>query len=623
MVANARALPPSAHGIAERAEANAFRISFSEGGRAHLDRPLPFLMLCRPGRRDAHSLASAIASLSPAYVLWNNNASDADALAVITAIGERARIQGHRLLLISLYDLPRDSALEEAAPKLERFVCRLSVSDDGAAQAAASCLGEALGKITVDMRLCAVEHVSRAWFETGVERLITANGHVSHMSLGVPQNYRIPGKPAVYPQLLHDLTVAIFDALLQACRVFALRSGHDVPASHRALGRSTFVTAARSIDRKLLRIATSYDFLLGISPVNSIQAFEHFKASDYEAEPVFHYRPLPVDPDLVKRALYAIDLRRAEDPVLEILFAEKRHELDQQLTMLRCRNTSAFRYASLMLYGAVEPALLDAAQQILARPHASPPADKHAMVDAVTIREGARSLIRRYRNADPEFIARTSIRDDLAPGLMVTGRTLLISSATRMRSARLDALLQHEVSVHLLTCVNGDAQGLAIFRTGLAGYEGIQEGLGVFAEAVSGGLTPARLRLLAARVVVVDAMLKGASFIDCFRMLVEGDAFKSRTAFNIVARIFRSGGLTKDAIYLRGFREVLTLLAAGQDLTPFWAGKIAAHHISVVEELELRGLMKPPRNVPEFLTREGASQRVDALRKLTSVAQLI
>ncbi len=35
---------------------------------------------------------------------------------------------------------------------------------------------------------------------------------------------------------------------------------------------------------------------------------------------------------------------------------------------------------------------------------------------------------------------------------------------------------------HVLTWFNGATQGLSIFRTGLARYEGVQEGLGVFAE---------------------------------------------------------------------------------------------------------------------------------------------
>ena len=47
----------------------------------------------------------------------------------------------------------------------------------------------------------------------------------------------------------------------------------------------------------------------------------------------------------------------------------------------------------------------------------------------------------------------------------------------------------------------------------------VQEGLGVFAECAVGGLTRARLRVLAARGVAVDAMLRGASIVETFRLL--------------------------------------------------------------------------------------------------------
>ena len=97
-----------------------------------------------------------------------------------------------------------------------------------------------------------------------------------------------------------------------------------------------------------------------------------------------------------------------------------------------------------------------------------------------------------------------------------------------MPAHRLEALLAHEVSVHLLTHFNGAAQGLTIFRTGLAGYEGVQEGLGVFAEWATGGLTRTRLRLLAARVVAVDAMLRGADFIEVYRNLTREHGFSAR-----------------------------------------------------------------------------------------------
>ena len=112
-----------------------------------------------------------------------------------------------------------------------------------------------------------------------------------------------------------------------------------------------------------------------------------------------------------------------------------------------------------------------------------------------------------------------------------------------MQAARLDALLAHEVSTHLLTYVNGTAQGLSIFRSGLAKYEGIQEGLGVFAEWAVGGLSLTRLRLIAARVVAVDAMQRGSEFMETYRLLRSDLGFSIAGAFGIATRVHRSGGL--------------------------------------------------------------------------------
>ncbi len=593
------------------------RLRLEGGGRAHVDRALPFLILNRGGAAD--SLAARVAATSPAYVVWPGPGDD-QALEAIEQIALLAHAEHRRLLLVSLYDLARDVSLDPDQPKLEAFTARLSASPDAPAQAAAERLTKALEKIEIDLRTCCVEHVSEAWFESGVEDLVARLPWLSHISLGLPQTYRVPGQDGIYPQLLHELEIGVFDALLQASHAFLGEISSDPPKSHRALGRRSFIAAARSVDLKLLRISTSFDFLLSVSPINSEAAYDKFKSDKFATLPTFRYRPLTVDPDLAKRALYAIDLRRVEDPVLEHLFAEKRRELDQQLTMLACRNTGDFRYVSLTLYGPVEPELLASAREILD----SVPGDRHRgeAIGADLVRKAARALIADYRKANPEFSGRVAVRQDIPAGLMVSGRTLMISQSTRMPRHRLDALLQHEVSIHLLTHVNGNAQGLKIFRTGLAGYEGVQEGLGVFAECAVGGLTATRLRLLAARVVAVDAMVAGAEFVESFRLL-RNEGLGSRMAFNVAARVHRSGGLSKDAIYLRGFRQVLDLLAAGSDLTPFWYGKIAARHVPVIEELAARGLLQPPRTLPQFLARPEAQARIASMRTASAPSLLV
>ena len=176
---------------------------------------------------------------------------------------------------------------------------------------------------------------------------------------------------------------------------------------------------------------------------------------------------------------------------------------------------------------------------------------------AYFLESAARSMIAAYRRQYQGFEAKVELRDDLPSGLMVVGERLLISRSTSMARHRVEALLSHEIGVHLLTYFNGSAQGLRLFRSGLAGYEAVQEGLAVFAEYLVGGMTVARLRLIAARVVGCAAMLEGATFEETFRLLVSDYGFSEAVAFNLTLRLYRGGGLTKDAIYLRGLLEVL------------------------------------------------------------------
>ena len=176
------------------------------------------------------------------------------------------------------------------------------------------------------------------------------------LSIGLPRVHEIPGGGGIYPQLFHELAVATFDALLKAACAFMAETGLEPPRHYRGLGRSAFVDAAKKADAGLDRICRHFDFLLSVSPINTSQAFEQFRDDKWVKPPAFRYRPLTVDPSEAKKALYRIDLKAVEDPVLETLFSEKRQEIDHQLTMLDARNTPRFPFASLMLYEPVESA---------------------------------------------------------------------------------------------------------------------------------------------------------------------------------------------------------------------------------------------------------------------------
>ncbi|ULT45989.1 flavohemoglobin expression-modulating QEGLA motif protein [Niabella defluvii] len=166
---------------------------------------------------------------------------------------------------------------------------------------------------------------------------------------------------------------------------------------------------------------------------------------------------------------------------------------------------------------------------------------------------------------------------------------------------RAQALLQHEIGTHVVTYYNGKAQPLELFSIGVPGYEELQEGLAVLAEYMTGGLTASRMRTLAARVVAVQEMISGKSFVDTFNLLSDKYGFAPHSAFNICMRVYRGGGLTKDAVYLKGFLNIIDYIKKGKDLKHLLVGKIREDYLPVVQELIHRNILLEAPVTPRFL----------------------
>jgi uncharacterized protein (TIGR02421 family) len=183
----------------------------------------------------------------------------------------------------------------------------------------------------------------------------------------------------------------------------------------------------------------------------------------------------------------------------------------------------------------------------------------------------------------------------------------------RMSATRREALVHHEVGTHLVTHCNGAVQPLSLMQVGLAGAEETQEGLAVLAEYLVGGLTPSRLTLLAARVVAVARLLAGDRFSDAFRCLHYDYGLPAHRAFRVVMRVYRSGGLTKDAIYLRGLGDLLRHLGDGGALDGLLVGKLALDCLPLVSRLLEQGLLVAPPLEPRWLSVPGAAERLERL----------
>lgn len=440
------------------------------------------------------------------------------------------------------------------------------------------------------------------------------------IELEVPSLFSHRESGAAYPVLFRSFKDHFSEVLRKALYNFVRIQTSLHISNYYVLGRSSVDDAFWEADHALAEIQRSFDFLLLVSAINTQQAWDDFRRNAYQKDPAFHYRVLNIDPESLKKKIYAIDLDKVHDPALSFLLRDKRNELDKQLNMLLERNCPDFLYSSVRLYKTIDQRLLDIAEYILEDVQAED--EKENMVPPQQFAAEARKEFAYFKEQDESFTSDVHIRSDV-PGLMVSKGQLYMTSSSLVRESRITSLIQHEVGTHILTFHNGKKQPMHLLRYGLADYDELQEGLAVLAEYLTGGLDALRMRLLAARVIAANALLKGESFCATFQLLHEQYKFDAKTAFGVTTRIYQAGGYTKDVIYLRGLLQLLDYLKKGGEVEPLLMGKVAVKHLGIMQELRARGILKPPAIRPRYMTDKIALEKLDKVKKGVDLKVLV
>jgi uncharacterized protein (TIGR02421 family) len=603
-------------GILERGDrGESIRASLSGGGELHLDRSLPFLFVHRQPRDGADAGTDRLLRGEASFLLARAGEQE-EAREVVRRVAESGSAEWGAFLVLELW-----SAASGESPA---FVVRAPRTGPAP---------ETVGKLVESLRdlgdpQLAVEVVVQEGDQRhppGMEALLSVEqswqGEILILGLAVPPLYRDDRTGEVYPRFLRRMRAALSRALRKTAYEFVRVQTTAEFSTHLALGTRSLPDTVWEIDRALVELERTFDPLLLITPINFDQAWSRFREGGHEHPPEFHYRLLPLDPDLLKRRLFAIEIEAVDDPALADLFQDKREELDTLLTMLSERGSPRFRYSSHRLYGTVDDTLLHTATELLASVPPTGPA-AGAWIDASGFRQAAEAELAHYAATFPKLGDRVQIRRDVS-GLMVSEGKLLIGETLRIREDRLEPLLQHEVGTHVLTYVNGSVQPLAQLSLGLADYDEWQEGLAVLAEYLVGGLDRLRMRLLAARVVAAHSVEQGAEFLETFRLLAGTYGYSHSGAWQIAMRVHASGGFTRDLIYLRGLIALLRHLEDGGDLRSLYLGKFAQKHIPIIDELRHREVLHEPPLTPRFLERPEAQARLDAARRGISLAEMI
>jgi len=452
-----------------------------------------------------------------------------------------------------------------------------------------------------------------------VERAKLSGGVV--VSLEIPPVFRNE-TGSLYPVFFRGFRDYLIPALHKFVYDFIrVQSSFEIP-SYNALGPKYLKEKVFEIDGKLAEIESSYQFLWLVSPANIKEIKQTFFKSNYEKLLDYHYRLLPIDPDVLKRELFNLKIEEVDDPAMSYLFREKREELDQQITMLNERGTKNFFYNSIRLYKGVEMNLCEEARALLTKVDEVEATASQDIIDSKGFSALARKEFDYFREQDENFKSRVHIRNDVNI-MMVSQGELYIPEDYKMNRKESMALIQHEVGTHVLTYHNGSRQPLQQMKSGLADYDPLQEGLAVMAEYLVDGLTPNRLRTLAGRVIAGDALMEGANFKDIFRLLVKEYGFSAIRSFNITSRIMQGGGFLKDIIYLKGLVDLRKYLMEGGDYEPLLSGKFGIKHTKIIKELTDRRILTPGVLRPSYLLTKNVTDKINLIREGLPLSQMI
>jgi uncharacterized protein (TIGR02421 family) len=602
------------------------RRTLPDGGRIHIDRQMPFLVIYRPPPDREDSGTSRFIRGEASYLVAPRHRRHSGRLSALAGAvaGELAGVFGG-FLVIELWSDPRPVEPRAEGDGLAQPRFRVVVPRRDQDEPSVVRLVSSLGRMRVHGRRAEVELVPGGRLSppglTRLERSFgTAQSPVRLVGIEITPVYRNPTTDELYPDVVRSIHRQLSVAIQQAAYEFAIHQTTHRPRHYQALGRRSFVKAVGQVDGKLAEVAGAFDLLLAVSPVNSERAYASFRRRRAQQPPRFRYRPLDVEPDLLLRKLYQVPIERVEDPTLAAIFSEKQRELALKLNLLADRGSPRFLPTGLALYGDVEAEMVAEAEELLRSLDTRSPESTRS-VSAPVFADAAQREIAHYRSLHPQITARVEVRDDVG-SVMVSNGNLLVGSKLRIPTRRIEALVQHEVGTHVVTYWNGMAQRLKLLATGLAGHDELQEGLAVLAEYLVAGLTPSRLRTVAARVVAARSILDGAEFLDTYRLLVDEYGFAARTAFQITTRVHRGGGFVKDAVYLRGLKRVVAYLAEGGRLDTLLVGKIAVDHVAVIEELQRRGVLRPPPLRPAYLDDPDTHYRLERLRGDVSLSGL-
>lgn len=201
------------------------------------------------------------------------------------------------------------------------------------------------------------------------------------------------------------------------------------------------------------------------------------------------------------------------------------------------------------------------------------------------------------------------VSDGMVADASAGADTIKLSQQAMFSDRDLRYLEVHEGWVHVGTTLNGSMQPNCFFLSkGPPSGSVIQEGLAVLTEIVTFSSYPGRMLKLTNRVIALDKVREGATFIDIYRYFIECGMTED-DSYNQTVRIFRGstptgGPFTKDLSYAKGLVLIYNYIrfAISQrrvdSIQLLFTGKLVLDDLPLLGELLERGILTNPVYLP-------------------------
>jgi len=399
----------------------------------------------------------------------------------------------------------------------------------------------------------------------------------------------LTGQP--FPLVIQSIAKGLKNAIIKNSQhYYNTKSNFDVKRRNSLLHGGLQPELVK-LDNDLYRLAKNFEVLGFVNPLNIEQEKKKFFKSKFTVNPEFRYRPLTIDPHVFKSKMYKLDVDQLEDVHIRQVYIDIIRSYTDKVDLLNTLGTENFLYNSLRYFG--EPSTQDIANAtFLLYCDELPQFENEAFIDSKLVQETFKAEGKRY-GFDFKVQEVSHIPSDAL--VINSKKTLLLKKGAKFTQTRLNALLNHEIGVHMVTTMNAQDQPLKFLSLGLPRNTYTQEGLAIMSELLSGSLSIKRLKELALRVLAVNSLTRGNDFKTTYEWLKDEHKVESEKLFYLVTRVYRGGGFTKDYLYLKGFRKVLEMQDRGVKLDNLFLGKTTHTHLTILNELVDRGILNAPK----------------------------